>query len=268
MAQDISYVFQRVEAKYMLPKDRSEAFRREMDRHLQLDEYGLSTICNIYYDTENYDLVSRSLEKPSYKEKLRLRSYGVPKADTQVYAELKKKYKGIVYKRRSGMTLQEAEAFLNEGCAPKEDSQINREIQYFLKFYRPVPAMVLCYDREAFFGKEDPQIRMTIDRNIRFRENDLYLEHGDAGEMADPDGDFLLEVKVGSAMPIWMAKLFSEYEIYPVSFSKYGKIYSITHEPALSGNLFAARGYEKKALKNIFTEPETERGKAICSRAF
>ena len=268
MSDKTNFVFQRIEAKYMIPKMKYEAFRREMEGYMQLDEYGLSTICNIYYDTEHYDLVSRSLEKPRYKEKLRLRSYGVPDKDSRVFIELKKKYDGIVYKRRTDMILRDAEAFLNEGAEAWDDTQINREIKYFLDFYRPVPAMVLCYDREAFFGKEDPEMRMTIDRNIRFREKDLYLEHGDYGELIDPDGDYLLEIKVGHAMPIWLARLFSEYEIFPVSFSKYGKIYSITHEPSMTGNLFAAQGFEKKAMEKVFTEPHSERGRAVCSQVF
>ena len=141
MSDKTNFVFQRIEAKYMIPKMKYEAFRREMEGYMQLDEYGLSTICNIYYDTEHYDLVSRSLEKPKYKEKLRLRSYGVPDKDSRVFIELKKKYDGIVYKRRTDMILRDAEAFLNEGAEAGDDTQINREIKYFLDFYRPVPAM-------------------------------------------------------------------------------------------------------------------------------
>lgn len=268
MAENINFVFQRIECKYMIPKKKYKAFRQEMEEHMQLDAYGLSTICNIYYDTGHYDLISRSLNKPKYKEKLRLRSYGIPEKDSEVFVELKKKYDGIVYKRRTAMTLREAEEFLNEGKKPEEDSQINREIEYFMNFYKPVPAMVLCYDREAFYGKEDPELRMTIDRRIRYRENDFSLEHGDYGTEVDPDGDYLLEIKVGHAMPIWMARMFSENEIYPVSFSKYGKIYSVTHEPATAGNIFAARGFEKSITKNVSAEADSERGSALCSQAF
>lgn len=267
MANEINFVFQRIEAKYVIPKAKYPAFRSEMGAHMQLDEYGLTTICNLYYDTPTYDLISRSLEKPSYKEKLRLRSYGVPDRDTDVFPELKKKVGGIVYKRRTQMKLSEAEAFLNEGTAPKDDSQINREIAYFLKFYHPVPAMVLCYDREAFFGKEDPSLRMTIDRSIRYREEDFDLSHGDHGKMIDPEGDFLLEIKVGGAMPVWMAQLFSKYGIFPVSFSKYGRIYSLTHAPSYTGNLLTEQEMRNQLTQGVFSDIRKKRGDVVCSQA-
>lgn len=225
-----AFVFQRIEAKYLVSKKTYAKFRREIEQHMTLDCYGLSTICNIYYDTETFDLVSRSLDKPRYKEKLRLRSYGVPGKDSCVYAELKKKVNGIVYKRRAAMTTGEAEAFLSHGQMPAQETQILREIDYFLKFYHPQPVLVLCYDREAFFGKEDSSIRMTIDRNIRYREEDFDLTHGDSGKLLDQDGDYLIEIKVAHAMPLWMADLFTKCKIYPISFSKYGMIYSKTHQ--------------------------------------
>ena len=252
MGKTNQYTFARYEMKFLIPAAECEPFRREMEKVFQLDQYGLSKILNIYYDTGSFDLVSRSLKKPNYKEKLRLRSYGVPTADSPVFAELKKKVSGIVYKRRSEMTYREAERLLNRYAAPAAavrgempggaadrgrdgglplwefplpDTQINRELRYVTDFYHPEPKMVLCYDREAFFLRRDPEVRLTIDRNIRYRTEDLDLTHGDGGTVLDLGGGQLLELKVAGAMPADLSRMFARHRVYPVSFSKYGKIY-------------------------------------------
>ncbi len=170
-----------------------QAFLKGIEPYMQLDEYGLSTICNIYYDTDTSELIRTSIEKPVYKEKVRLRSYGVPKDDSKVYLEIKKKFEGVVYKRRESMTLSECRAYLETGM--------------------------------AYYGKEDKELRMTFDTKIRSRDYELDLSMGDHGELLLPEGQYLLEIKIPMAMPMWLAKLLSELEIYPVSFSKYGAIY-------------------------------------------
>lgn len=219
------FIFKRIEKKYLLDEEKYEQLLQRMEPYMQLDEYGLHTICNIYYDTDRFDLIRASIEKPPYKEKLRLRSYGIPNADSKVFLEIKKKCKGVVYKRRISMTLEEAKAYLEEGKPLSSDGQIEREIDYFIRFYKPKPKMYIAYDREAYFGKQDASIRMTFDKNIRSREEDLFLEQGDAGKLLLERGQRLLEIKVGGAFPLWMARTLSELEIYPVSFSKYGNIY-------------------------------------------
>lgn len=256
--QHINYTFKRYEIKYHIPADILPDFRKQMEEHMTPDEYGKTTILNLYYDTAEHDLISRSMEKPKYKEKLRLRSYGVPTPDSRVFVELKKKYAGVVYKRRSSMSLRQAQSFLDAGTYPGDPSQINREISYFVQFYRPKPAMVLCYDREAFLekntekgsekdlqrdkgqlpesSKNGPEtgsekgsdLRMTLDSRIRCREQDLNLEAGDDGLVLEPD-TVLLEIKAAGAMPLWLTHLLSQYHIYPSSFSKYGFAYSQLH---------------------------------------
>lgn len=225
MGKKVDYVFQRIEVKYLLTREKQQEFLKKIEPYMQLDEYGLHTICNIYYDTCQYDLVRRSIEKPRYKEKLRLRSYGVPTAEQEVYIEIKKKYQKVVYKRREGVSMREADAYLNHGIKPSGDSQILREINYFMQHYRPEAKLFLAYDRMAYFGKEDADIRITFDRHIRFREYDLDLRKGDYGELLLEKGEQVMEIKVGQAMPLWLAESLSELEIYPVSFSKYGNIY-------------------------------------------
>lgn len=220
-----NYTFKRVEKKYLLDGKQYERLMQKLGPHMQLDEYGLHTICNIYYDTEQFDLIRRSIEKPPYKEKLRLRSYGVPEADSRVFLEIKKKYRGVVYKRRISLTLREAEDYLGGRAPLPRDGQMEREIDYFVKFYRPVAKMYIAYDREAYFGREDASLRITFDQNIRSREEELMLEGGDAGKLLMERGSRLMEIKVSQAFPMWLANVLSELAIFPVSFSKYGNIY-------------------------------------------
>lgn len=217
--------FERVEKKYLLTKKQFEAFLRWTESIITLDEYGLHTICNIYYDTEQDELIRYSIGKPKYKEKLRLRSYGIPTGESTVFVELKKKWNGVVYKRRTSMSLDEAQDYLDCGVRPAKESQIIREINYFLEYYNPIPKLFLAYDRLAFFCKEDSQVRITVDQNIRSRTRELDLSRGDWGQLLLEDELYLMEVKVPGVFPLWLANVLSELKIYPVSFSKYGNIY-------------------------------------------
>lgn len=231
MAGKTNYVFERVEKKYMLTREKYNLLLEAIEPYMCADSYGKHTIGNIYYDTDTYELIRHSIEKPKYKEKLRLRSYGIPMEDSKVYLEIKKKYDGIVYKRRISLTLAEAEAYLNEGMRPEKDSQILREIDYFVSFYKPKPKLYLAYDRIAYFGKEDKEVRITFDHNIRSREDALSLGAGDQGIPLLEDDKYLMEIKVPGAMPIWLAEILSKLEIYPSSFSKYGNIYKTSILP-------------------------------------
>ena len=218
--------FERHEVKYLLDSRQRSALERAMLGHMQADEYGESTICSLYYDTPDYRLIRRSLDKPDYKEKLRLRSYGRTKPEGKVFVELKKKYNGVVYKRRISMTEREAMASLAGKAPMPADCQIGREIDWFLKFYKTLaPAMVLCYDRIAYFCPEDDGLRITFDRNIRWRDSDLDLRKGSQGRRILDEGMVLMEVKIKNALSLEMAKLFSGLNIYSASFSKYGEAY-------------------------------------------
>lgn len=218
-------VFKRYEKKYLLNGEQFKKFWEFIDQYMQVDEYGESTICNLYFDTQDYELIRTSIEKPVYKEKLRLRSYGVPESDDTVFLEIKKKYKGIVYKRRIALSLAEAKESLARGAVDEEKGQIAKEINYFLEKYRPVPRVYLAYDRIALFGKEDPELRMTFDFRVRSRKEELDLAAGDAGELLLPEDNVILEIKVGDAYPMWIIQALEEFEIYPCSFSKYGNVY-------------------------------------------
>lgn len=92
MSQPIQSCFERYEKKYFLTPAGQKALLQTIAPYIKMDFYGKYTICNLYYDTPDWRLIRASLEKPVYKEKLRVRSYGVPAPDGKVFAELKKKY--------------------------------------------------------------------------------------------------------------------------------------------------------------------------------
>ncbi len=218
--------FKRYEKKYLLEGEKYELLRQKLQNYLKEDEYGETTICNIYFDTPDYRLIRNSMEKPIYKEKLRLRSYGTPQEYDPVFIELKKKYKGIVYKRRVKSELCTAEHYLYDAEPAVEQSQITREIDWFLNFYEEVrPAMYISYNRIALYGIEDKNLRITFDSNIIWREEELWLERGVWGAPLLKEGWRLMEIKVPGAMPLWLSHVLNELEIFPASFSKYGKGY-------------------------------------------
>ncbi|NLK79042.1 MAG: polyphosphate polymerase domain-containing protein [Clostridiales bacterium] len=221
----IQKVFNRYEKKYMLTRQQYEAIRQRMEPYMEKDQYGLHTIRNIYYDTEDDELIRTSLEKPKYKEKFRVRCYGEPNAESDYFLEIKKKYKGIVNKRRIVMKPQEAKAYLENGEKPREQSQIFREVDYVWNHYQLIPKIYLAYDRIALFGKEDAEFRVTFDQNIRSRDFALTLEKDTETTKLLKDGYYLMEVKISNAMPLWFVKILTELEIRSTSFSKYGNVY-------------------------------------------
>lgn len=218
--------FRRVEKKYMMTREQFEQLQKALESYMEPDDYPVSTICNLYYDTPDFLLIRRSIEKPKYKEKFRLRSYGVPEPETMVFMEIKKKYDGVVYKRRVRTSAMEAQAYLTGGPVPRcNDKQIMKEIHWFCRRYPLQPAMFLAYDRWAYRGKEDPELRITFDRNIRYRTEDLDLTHGDEGTRLLPKENVLMEIKIPGAAPLWLSHILSELGIFSNSFSKYGRCY-------------------------------------------
>lgn len=219
-------VFRRIEKKYIVDEPTYEKLIKKLDGHFVKDRYYKSTICNIYYDTPSHQLVRNSIEKPVYKEKLRVRSYGVPNNEDMVFVELKKKYKGVVYKRRIEMTLAQTRDFFAGKEVPHNNPQIENELKYFLKFYESIaPAMYLSYDRLAYCGAEDPSLRLTFDTHILYREEQKELDKGIWGKELLPAGVRVMEIKIPNAMPLWLSAILDKLEIYPASFSKYGTAY-------------------------------------------
>ena len=228
-------VFKRYELKYLLTKEQKKRILIKTAPHMSIDQYGRTEIRNIYFDTDNYRLVRRSIERPAYKEKLRIRSYRRAEPDSTVFVELKKKYNNIVYKRRLPLTETDALKWLlgEENC--REDTQISKEIDYFLKYYNfPRPSAFLSYEREAYFSDSDLNFRVTFDENILCRLENLSLESEIYGEPLLPENTVLMEIKCSGGIPMWMTRVLSEERIYKTSFSKYGEAYRKIIFPKLS----------------------------------
>lgn len=225
MSKAIQTCFKRYEKKYFLTDEQYRMFKEKTASFVKPDDYGSYTICNIYYDTDNYSLIRASLEKPVYKEKLRVRSYGVPGENGTVFVELKKKYDGVVYKRRITMKNSEAQVFLKGFKTGGELSRIGREIDYFQSFWQTVPKAFIAYDREALQGTENSDLRITFDTNLRYRLDRLDLAAGDDGKRITDNDLILMEVKMPDSCPLELSKVLSELKIKPASFSKYGECY-------------------------------------------
>lgn len=221
---EVQSCFQRYEKKYLLTPAQYRAVRQGMAFYMTPDAHPRYSISNIYYDTEHYDLIRASLEAPVYKEKLRLRSYGVPGSSDNVFVECKKKYDGVVYKRRVTMRPQEAVRYLR-GAGKGNGSQISREIDWFLQFYQPTPKAFIAYDREAWAAADGGELRVTFDTALRVRSNELDLRCGDHGVPLLDEDLILMEIKIPGAAPLWLSRLLSENKIFPTSFSKYGTYY-------------------------------------------
>lgn len=227
-------VFKRYELKYMLTLEQKAKVLTAMEPYMKLDKYGRTTIRNIYYDTDTYLLIRRSIEKPAYKEKLRIRSYSKADADSTVFVELKKKCNSVVYKRRISLPEEEAMEWMSGERHCHKHTQIANEIDYFLDYYKTLhPAVFLSYEREAFYARDGSDFRVTFDDNILCRQEDLSLESKVYGTPILPEGKVLMEIKCSGGIPLLMVHVLSEEHIYKTSFSKYGTAYRTMIFPQL-----------------------------------
>lgn len=236
----IGYIqsFRRCETKYMLTEKQAADFLSAAEDILCSDRYTDYTISNIYLDTDDYYFIKHSLDKPIYKEKLRLRCYGTADDNSAVFLEIKKKYRGIVYKRRITIPHCEAMQYINHGIKPESltgftPNQIFSEIDHLFRKYSPSPKLFLAYDRMAYYMKDKPDVRITFDTGIRSRQERLSLKINDSVEYLDTGTENyrLMELKFTEAVPLEITKILSELKIYPVSFSKYGRIYTDIIQP-------------------------------------
>lgn len=215
----------RYELKYILNKEQIEQLKEKLKGHMEIDKYGRTSIASLYYDTPDFRLIRTSLEKPLFKEKIRLRSYGLNQKGKPVFLELKRKAYKLVYKRRVETTVEDVDNFFNKEANIFANGQIAKEIIYFRDYYKNlVPACLIIYDREAYF---EPQgsLRLTIDFNPRYRVDNLNLYTSMEGKSLLDEGFAILEIKVQEAMPLWLTKILDELKIYKNTFSKYGEAY-------------------------------------------
>ena len=230
VVNQVSYAntFKRHEMKFLLNEEQFNLISEKIQPFMTADSYGIDTILNIYLDNENNDVVRTSLGKPAYKEKLRLRGYGTVSDNSEAFLEIKKKFRGIVYKRRLELPYKQLHEYITNGVPPQiseQNRQVFEEIDYFIGRLELSPAIVLCYDRQAFFGNDDREFRLTFDGNIRSRRTDLDLRKGDFGELLSNQPFRVMEVKSAGGVPMWLVKILSENKIYGGSFSKYGNVF-------------------------------------------
>lgn len=217
--------FTRYEKKYLLSPQQYGRLWAELEAYIEPDEHPHSTVCSLYYDSADFALIRHSIDAPVYKEKLRVRSYNVPGAQDMVFVELKKKFKGVVYKRRVEMGAAAAAAYLEGAASAPENSQMMRELDWFLKENSISKKMFIACDRNAFRAKDNHELRVTFDRDIRWRDTELELTAGSHGAPLLEDDQVLMEIKSPGAMPMWLARMLSEQGLFPQGFSKYGHCY-------------------------------------------
>ncbi|MCD8069652.1 MAG: polyphosphate polymerase domain-containing protein [Lachnospiraceae bacterium] len=222
-------IFERYEKKYILSETQYEGIMRFLSGKILEDEYSRATVMSLYYDTPDHRIIRHSLERPVYKEKLRVRCYGVLTRESEAFIELKKKYKGVVYKRRLSMSCAEARDFLkgnDTSSATEGTEQIAREIHAFCHNYPHIAPSILCScDRYAVRDRTNEELRYTFDHNLRGRTYDLDLCRGVYGEALTADGACILEIKAPGAVPLELAGALDRLQIYPHSFSKVGAAY-------------------------------------------
>ncbi len=220
-------VMKRYEFKYIMSKEQTKRLVEGLKGHMEVDQFGKTSIASLYYDTPDYRLIRKSIEKPPFKEKIRLRSYGLATNTSPVYLELKRKTEKIVYKRRVSSTIPAVESFFKSEGEICADGQIAREISYFRDYYENlVPACLIIYDRVAYFEPGGDLI-LTIDYAPRYRVDNLNLTSSMDGNLLLDEGYTILEVKVQEAFPLWLSHLLDNEKIYKASFSKYGTAYKI-----------------------------------------
>ena len=276
-------VFKRYEIKYMVTAGQKARIMEAMEPYMEMDRFGRSTVRNIYFDTDDFVLARHSIAKPDFKEKLRIRSYSRADSDSTVFVELKRKYDGVVYKRRIGLPEADAMRWMAGSRDPAlmreleaESPQVAREIEYFTSLYSGLkPVLYLSYDREAYRMKRDSSMidggsgfRVTVDSRILCRESDLSLRSDPYGTQILKDGMFLMELKCPGAIPMWMTKILSEEQLYKTSFSKYGTAYCSFMEkaPRERAHEIAAAGYGNYAAA-MAASPEKRHKRSAAGRS-
>ena len=250
--EKIIAVMKRYELKYYLNKEQLAYFINKINNHMKVDKYGVTSIASIYFDTPNFRLINKSIEKPKYKEKLRLRSYGLATQDSKTFLEIKRKCDEVVYKRRISLTESEAEELIKNKETNYKD-QISRELEAFLDNYQNLePKYLIIYDRLAYY-QDNSDLRITIDMNPRYRTNDLNLHTSMEGISLLEDGGAILEVKVQHSVPLWLASILSEGKIYQTSFSKVGTAHKLETKKKQRINIFSMVEKPVKGARYGFT---------------
>ncbi len=236
-----------------------------VEKDAYANAHGFYCLSSIYFDNDIDQCFHETMNGERYRQKIRLRVYrsagdmsgasGVDAVrdeplddDCPAFFEIKSKINGLVMKRRVKMRLADAMAFtaltqkqLAEGTEARlvltdgnaetlkrfgaSNVQILREIQYIILSKKLRPRNVVSYERLALFAKDDPELRVTFDLNVRTRGDDLDLAAGTQGRLSTPPGTAVLELKTGRKIPLWLVKIAAKYGYRNNTFSKYCSYY-------------------------------------------
>lgn len=236
----VNKIFNRYERKYLINQQLMTELIDYFKQNLIFDPFSVNgqnyTIYNLYFDTHDHSIIRNSIQKPRYKEKLRLRTYSFPiNENSPVFLEIKKKFAGRVNKRRVSLTYQQAQTYLKENIMPQfdlfQDNQMMKEIDYFIHIHQATPGAYIRYDRIAL-SSPDEDLRITFDFNIMFRQTQITLESKRGQSILPHPSSVIMEIKSDGNFPLWIVTKLSELKLYSQSFSKYGKAY----EYYLGGN--------------------------------
>lgn len=220
------YTFKRIEKKYILNTEQYNRLKERLSGFFHADEHGSTRIYNIYFDNDSNELINTSIQKPVYKEKLRLRSYKEADDDTKVFLEIKKKFKGVVYKRRICVRYKDIKTYLQtSSLSDIENPHTLQEISYMISHYSIYPKVYISYLRDAFFSNDDPNLRVTFDHDIKSRYENLCLSESDIDLPLKDDDFYIMEIKSANSVPLFLSNILAQEKIYPHSFSKYGNIH-------------------------------------------
>ena len=220
-------VFDRIEKKYIIDEKQMAIILKEIKKYTHHSKYHKSTIYNIYFDTDNYDLIVQSIEKPEFKEKLRARSY---ENYDRVFLEIKTKLRGkdanLGFKRRVLISTKDYDKFIKGKKTAVElagETQIAKEVDYLMSHFNLSPKILLYYDRTSYEG--DDNLRITFDENLRYRTKSLKFKQNKRDKVYFKNKSIIMEIKANGVMPLWLVHILSGTKVYPTSFSKIGKVY-------------------------------------------
>ncbi len=234
--------FKRKEIKYVLDAAQHERLRSVVYEQLPPAVFGTGRVSSLYLDTADRSVIARSLEKPLYKEKMRVRWYGAPDlmAAHDAFIELKKKYDGIVYKRRLQVSPGKVRAFLSgmpcadlvqqdvralDGQTDAQRIQIARELDAArARAARLRPSVIISCDRTSFGTDDENGLRITFDEHLHAQG----LFDGESKFPLMAERHAIMEVKCTGAYPLWLVSALNSAKAYPASFSKYGRFYALT----------------------------------------
>lgn len=228
-------IFDRIEKKYLITAEKKRKILKELRKHMKKDKYFKSGVFNIYFDTDNYDFIIKSIDHPTFKQKLRARSYdGYDKVFFELKTKMLSKDHNVGYKRRvlimhkdyddlvkgRASMLELASRKIEEGS----DLQIAKEVDYFMQHFYLKPKILVYYDRESYV--DDDGLRITFDENLRYRNKNLkFLKKSSDKAYFKSKKNIIMEIKAHGFLPLWLVDLLSAEHIYPERFSKIGKIY-------------------------------------------